>query len=88
MEITAVVLHKGALAHYAVHSEQRANFEAHLLQYNGALENEPPHDIVLQKAGRHCTGSTEEQDLMDDICNAVECKEEKEGGSMVSSPNP
>jgi len=74
MDVTTVVLHKGALAHYVVHSEDR-RFEAHLIRYSGARENEPPHDIAFQKAGRHCTGSTEEQDLMDDLCYAVECEE-------------
>lgn len=87
MDVTAVVLHKGALAHYAVHKDSDLEYEAHLLRYSGARENEPPHDIAFRKAGRHCTGSTEEQDLMDDILYAVETKEGK-GGSGFSSINP
>lgn len=75
MDKTAVVLHKGALAHYAVHSEDEEHFEAHLIRYKGAPENEPPHDLEFRKKGRHCTGSTGEQDLMDDICNAVQFSE-------------
>lgn len=82
MNKTAVVLHKGALAHYTVRSEDEAHYEAHLIRYKGAPENEPPLDIEFRKEGRHCTGSTEEQDLMDDICNAVQVPE-RNGGSEV-----
>ena len=84
MDVTAVVLHKGALAHYAVHTEGEQKYEAHLLRYSGARENEPPHDIAFRKAGRHCTGSTEEQDLMDDILYAVEVKSRGPGFSSVN----
>lgn len=83
MEVTAVVLHKGALAHYTVQRNSDASFEAHLIRYKGAPENEPPHDIEFSKRGRHCTGSTEEQDLMDDICNAVQVSARR-GGSNRS----
>ena len=83
MDVTTVVMHKGALAHYAVHTEDEAHYEAHLIRYKGAPENEPPHDIEFSKDGRHCTGSTEEQDLMDDICNAVQVTKRR-GGSEVS----
>lgn len=81
MDVTAVVLHRGALAHYAVHKDGEQVYEAHLLRYSGAREDEPPHEIEFRKAGRHCTGSTDEQDLMDDILNAVQSKEQKEGSS-------
>ena len=87
MDVTAVVLHKGALAHYAVHGERDEVYEAHLLRYSGSQENKPPQDIAFSKEGRHCTGSTAEQDLMDDIYNAVEYKEES-GGSSSSPLNP
>lgn len=83
MDKTAVVWHRGALAHYSVHSEDDEHYEAHLIRYKGAPENEPPQDIEFSREGRHCTGSTEEQDLMDDICNAVQFKRER-GGSGVS----
>jgi hypothetical protein len=72
MDTTAVVLHRGALAHYAVHTDGDERYEAHLIRYKGAPENEPPHDIEFRKAGRHCTGNTGEQDLLDDICYAVQ----------------
>jgi hypothetical protein len=87
MDLTAVVLHKGALAHYTVHKNGDQDYAAHLFRYSGAREDEPPHDIAFRKAGRHCTGSTDEQDLMDDILNAVEVKEGN-GGSGFSSINP
>lgn len=80
MDVKAVVLHKGALAHYTVHTEGDEHYEAHLIRYKGAPENEPPHDFEFRKAGRHCTGSTDEQDLMDDICNAVQVTTRR-GGS-------
>ena len=71
MRVMAVVIHKGALAHYSVHKSGNEEYEAHLLQYGGALENEPPHDLSFIKSGRHCTGSVGDQDLMDDLRNAV-----------------
>ena len=83
MDMTAVVIHKGALAHYSVHTDGEEHYEAHLVRYKGAPENEPPQDIEFDKAGRHCTGSTEEQDLMDDICNAVQVSMRR-GGSKKS----
>jgi hypothetical protein len=87
MDVTAIVLHKGALAHYNVHKDGGQVYEAHLLRYKGARENEPPQDIAFQRAGRHCTGSTDEQDLMDDIMYAVQAKEQY-GGSTFSNFNP
>jgi hypothetical protein len=82
MEVTAVVLHRGALAHYSVHSDGEEHYEAHLVRYKGAPEHEPPQDIEFSKEGRHCTGSTEEQDLMDDICNAVQVTMRRGGSGM------
>lgn len=83
MDVTAVVLHKGALAHYSVHTDGDEHYEAHLIRYKGAPENEPPQDLEFSKAGRHCTGSTAEQDLMDDIRDAVQFLERR-GGSETS----
>ena len=72
--ITAVILYKGTLAHYAVTCGTDGRFEAVLLKYNGKPENEPPKSVAFEKHGRHCSGESGEQDLMDDLCDAAKDK--------------
>lgn len=72
MEVTAVVLYKGALVHYTVTKQSDQEYVGRLLKYKGTPENEPPQVIHFQKDGRHCTGDTVEQDLMDDLYNTVQ----------------
>lgn len=74
MEFTAVVLFRGALAHYSVEMKGNNTYEAGLLKYNGAELNSPPPNILFIKEGRHCTGDINDQDLLDDIYNAVHSK--------------
>jgi hypothetical protein len=74
MEVTAVVLYKGALAYYTVSKRSEESYVAHLLMYNGDDQNNPPRLISFEKSGRHCTGDIEDQNLMDDICYAVKEK--------------
>ena len=72
MEVTAVVFYKGALAHYTVTWECGQKYEARLLDYRGTMDNEPPRVIRFIKEGRHCTGDTAEQDLMDELYSTVQ----------------
>ena len=72
MKTSAVVLHKGKLAHYAVEMDEEHHLEARLIKYGGKEEDAPPENIHLEKHGRHCTGTIEEQELMDDIWEAVQ----------------
>ena len=74
MEVTAVVLFKGSLAYYSVSSREGEIYVAHLLTYSGEPENYPPQRISFEKQGRHCIGSIEDRDLMDDICDAARDK--------------
>jgi hypothetical protein len=82
MKITAVVLHNGLPAHYTVSEKEDGWFEAHLLRYGGARKDAPPQRIRFVKEGRHCTGDTSEQELMDELCAAV--KYSKQGNSGES----
>ena len=68
MEVTTVVLHKGALAHYTVVKNDDKLYIAHLVRYGGDSRNKPPKHFHFIEEGRHCSGSTNEQDLMDDLC--------------------
>lgn len=77
MKITAVVLHKGSLAHYTVSERGDGIYEAHLLRYGGDQQDAPPRSLNFAKDGRHCTGTTREQELMDELCAAVELEREK-----------
>lgn len=80
MKTTAVVLHKGSLAHYTVSEQEDGSFEARLLRYSGKEWEAPPPWIRFVKDGRHCTGTTGEQELMDELCAAVQLYKEREGG--------
>jgi hypothetical protein len=77
MEFTAVVIFKRALAHYSVKMKGNDSYEAGLLKYSGEAQDSPPSHICFIKEGRHCTGDINDQDLLDDIYNAVHSKQEK-----------
>lgn len=77
MRITAVVLHKGLLAHYTVSEREGGSFEARLLRYGGNQWDAPPERIWFVKDGRHCTGNTANQEIMDELCAAVKLEKEK-----------
>jgi hypothetical protein len=72
MEVTVVVIYRQALAHYTVAVKNETLYEAGLLKYGGSSHDLPPPRIRFLKQGRHCTGDTDEQDLMDDLYHAVQ----------------
>lgn len=74
MEVTAVVLHEGALAHYDVSIENGGRCDARLLSYNGNSSQSPPEQISLKKEGRHWLGTSTDQQLSDDLGYAIESK--------------
>jgi hypothetical protein len=71
VEVTAVVLHKGALAHYTVSEKGKDKFVAHLLSYRGDPSCTPPSEVRLEKQGRHCVGNVEDVALLDELYYAV-----------------
>lgn len=85
MKITAVVLHRGSLAHYTVREAKNSWLEAHLLRYDGGQENAPPLRIRFIKNGRHCSGDTKNQELMDDLCAALGLEKQKRGGAPTET---
>ena len=68
MEVKAVVLHKGALAHYTVTREQDSAYCAHLIRYGGDARDKPPKHLQFVEEGRCCSGDCADQRLMDDLC--------------------
>ncbi|WP_132053211.1 hypothetical protein [Pseudocnuella soli] len=76
MEQTVVVLFRNALAHYTVAVDDESGFEANLKKYGGEPHNQPPPQICFVKEGRHCSGNTEEADLMDDLYDAIKLNKE------------
>jgi hypothetical protein len=74
MEVTAVVLYDSALAHYDVEIGRDGNCTAHLSQYKGNNENQPPQHINLRKEGRRWIGDTNVSNLSDDLGYAIEIK--------------
>lgn len=78
MKVTAVVLHKGSLATYRVSEGTDGSYDAHLQSYSGHHQDTPPQSIQFVKEGRHCTGDTKDQELMDELCAALKLEKEKE----------
>lgn len=74
MEMTAVVLHEGALAHYDVTLGEDGNCYAYLQQYKGRSENAPPRKINLHKEGRHWVSNETHSNLPDELGYAIEMK--------------
>ncbi|HEX6335186.1 MAG TPA: hypothetical protein VFZ78_13225 [Flavisolibacter sp.] len=74
MEMTAVVLHEGALAHYEVSIGPAGECYAHLQRYNGRPENSPPRRLTLQKEGRHWVSDNNYNNLSDELGYAIELK--------------
>lgn len=71
MNVTAVVLHEGALAHYTVTAKENNRFVARLLTYKGDPASTPPVEVYLEKEGRHCTGNVEDVALLDELYYAA-----------------
>ena len=90
MEVTVAVLYRQALAHYSVTMEEKGDYEASLLKYNGGPCAGPPRQLWFKKQGRHCTGNEPEQELMDDLYWGVLLRLAEEGGGSsgpVLNPN-
>lgn len=71
MVTQAAVLFRGALAQYRVRKVEDGSFTAQLMYYKGRSSDAPPKEITFVKDGRHCTGNTGEQELMDDLYETV-----------------
>jgi hypothetical protein len=72
MEKKIAVLHHGKLAQYKISKEKNGHFIARLFNYSGNNRDEPPAEIDLHKEGRHWQDQGADQDLVDDIGNAIE----------------
>lgn len=74
MEMTAVVLHEGALAHYDVAIGDDGMCYAYLQKYNGRSENAPPSRLTLHKERRRWVADEKYEDLSDELGYAIELK--------------
>ncbi|WP_143157390.1 hypothetical protein [Cnuella takakiae] len=74
MEVTAVVLHDGALAHYDVVIGPGGTCTAYLSSYRGAGNRMPPQCLSLRKEGRHWVSDDGNERLSEDLGYAVELK--------------
>ena len=74
MEVTAAVLHDGALTHYDVSIEQDGICLARLSEYNHAPGKTPPRRVVLKREGRHWIGDAADKNLSEDLGYAIEIK--------------
>lgn len=74
MEVTAVVLHDGALAHYDVMIGRGGVCTAYLSSYRGNREHQPPQKVTFRKEGRHWVSDIDNNNLSEDLGYAVELK--------------
>ena len=74
MEMTAVVLHEGALAHYDVEIGDDGRCYARLQKYNGRSEQAPPRQLTLQKERKRWVADERFRDLSDELGYAIELK--------------
>ena len=74
MEVTAVVLHGGALAHYEVRVERDGSCTAVLSNYSGSPDHNPPRVVTLRKEGRRWVSDQVSTDLSEDLGYAIEIK--------------
>lgn len=74
MEVKAVVIHSGALAHYDVAIDGDGTCHATLSTYKGSPEHMPPQKLTLKKEGRHWVGDDREVGLSDELGYAIEIK--------------
>jgi len=73
--VKAVVQFEGGLAHYVVSPESNGIYQARLLQYEGGSPDKaPPSEVILVRGYRQWSGSDERQDLLNEIGNAIECR--------------
>ncbi len=74
MEVTAVVLYSGALAHYDVSIENCGVCTARLTNYKGSPQQAPPLHVTLMKEGRQWVSNEADRNLSEDIGYDVETK--------------
>ena len=74
MEVTAAVLHDGALAHYDVSIERDGVCLARLSEYNHRSGKTPPREILLKREGRHWVSDGIDKGLSEDLGYAIEIK--------------
>ncbi|HEY0731886.1 MAG TPA: hypothetical protein VGD33_05680 [Chitinophagaceae bacterium] len=74
MVVRAVVKYRGALAHYGVNQENEGIYQAQLIRYDGRPDHAPPVKITLVKGLNHWSGSSEREELVDEIGEIIDNK--------------
>jgi hypothetical protein len=73
MKINVIVPWNGGQAAYLIHSlNGKGLFEAHLSWFNGISHAPPADTIVLIRGVGHWNGSTEDDELLFELGNAIE----------------
>lgn len=83
MDLTAVVLHKNALAYYTVTEKESGQLVAHLLSYSGRLSDAPKPFLQLKEGSGTTEALADETELINSIQYAV-CQE-RERRKVVQS---
>jgi len=72
MEIKALVLHKDQFALYLISEENEGIFTALLKRYDGSIHDLPPPCITLTRSVRSWKGSSDQQNLVDEIGEIID----------------
>jgi hypothetical protein len=72
MQLKAIVQFQGGLAHYQISPGHEGIFEAMLMRYDGRPERTPPGKVVLTKEADLWSGSSDRQDLVDQLGHRIE----------------
>ena len=84
MDKIVAVWFNGFLAHYKVSGGNSGVFSAELIKFNGPKETSPLDKFPLHKEGRHWIDDTTNQDLLDELGNAIEIQ--IYGPDKISNP--
>lgn len=74
MEIKAVVMYRGAIAHYSITQENEGIFTAHLNRYDGRVDHHPPYKLTLIKGLGAWSGSIDDPTLLNNLGRVIEKK--------------
>lgn len=74
MEMKAVVMYRGGMAHYSITQENEGIYSAHLNRYDGRVDHYPPYKVTLIKGVQNWSGNIEDATLLNNLGRVIEKK--------------
>lgn len=72
MKLEAIVKLGDGAAHYLISREGRGCYKAELVNYSGETYNNVPNELILLRGYRNWTGSTSNQQLLNELGEAID----------------